>query len=65
MALSLHEAAKSGNLEEVKRLIQQDPQLVNCRGNGCFGYTPLHYASCKGHVGVAAWLLRHGAHSTR
>lgn len=62
----IHEAAKNGNLEVVKRLIRQDPQVVHKvvvynHGYEDHGSTPLHYACEGGHTGVAAYLLSHGA----
>lgn len=55
----LHDAAKAGNLEEVRRLAQLDPQLVRHRDALC--RTALHCACEEGHVAVAACLLDHGA----
>lgn len=60
MALSpINEPARIGNLEEVRRRIQQEPQLVQSRDEcGC---TPLFWALEGGQVEVAAWLLDQGA----
>ena len=59
MALSIHDAAKQGNLEEVTRLIQEDPEILDSV-NGS-GSTALHYASAYGHVEVVSYLLDQGA----
>ena len=59
MALSIHDAARQGNLEEVMRLIQEDPEIVNATDED--GNTALHLASFKGHVDVVSYLLDQGA----
>ncbi|XP_078612807.1 uncharacterized protein LOC144882700 [Branchiostoma floridae x Branchiostoma japonicum] len=54
----LFRAAGDGDVETVKRLIQQRVD-VNCVGN--FSATPLRNAASGGHVGVAELLLKAGA----
>jgi len=48
---TIHEAAKQGNLAAVKRLLDQDPSLVNHRDSD--GNTPLHWAACHGRTIIA------------
>ena len=59
MALSIHNAAKQGNLEEVMRLIQEDPEIVDVPNEN--DESALHLASFNGHVEVVSYLLDHGA----
>lgn len=54
----LHEAAKSGDLEDVRELIKQG---VSVHSTNSEGATPLHWAAFKGHVDVARELLKRGA----
>ncbi|HEY3324824.1 MAG TPA: ankyrin repeat domain-containing protein [Planctomycetota bacterium] len=55
----IHAAAKSGNLEAVKKFLSADPKLVNARTQ--LKDTPLHWtASCK-QPAVAKYLLSQGA----
>jgi hypothetical protein len=51
-------AARSGRLEEVKRLLDQGAD-VNARG--MWGLTPLIWASSKGHLAVVNLLVQRGA----
>jgi hypothetical protein len=53
-------AAHDGDLAEVERLVGLDPGLLDARYYDQ-GWTPLMFASREGHVGVARWLLDHGA----
>ena len=57
----IHSAARRGNLNRVKALLNQGVP-VNSRNEG--GYTPLHFATYSGpvRVNVAQELLRRGAH---
>jgi len=59
MALPIHEAAKRGDLDEVMRLVQGDPELVITIDDR--EKTALHHACWNGHVGVARYLLDRGA----
>ena len=54
----LHEAAKSGDLEDVRELLAQG---VSVHSTNSEGATPLHWAAFKGHVDVARELLKQGA----
>jgi ankyrin repeat protein len=53
----LIEAVREINLPEVRRLLR-DGADVNA---SCYGWTPLTWASMKGHVQVVKELLEHGA----
>ncbi|KAL7842917.1 hypothetical protein SRHO_G00246060 [Serrasalmus rhombeus] len=48
-------AAEKNRLATVKRLLESDPSLVNCRDDD--GYTPLHRAAYSGHLSIASVLL--------
>ena len=54
----LIEAAKSGNLAEVERLIAQGAS-VDAKDN--YGWTPLHWAAAKGHEAVCKLLIANNA----
>jgi len=54
----LHEAAKDGDVSEVKELLSKGAE-VNAKTTG--GFTPLHYAAWKGHLDVVKELLAKGA----
>ena len=56
--LPIHHAARTGDLDRVKELIEGNPQIINRRdGDG----TPLHLAACSGHKDVVIYLLSKGA----
>ncbi len=54
----LHAAVRSGNIEEVRRLLDEgrDPNALGARRQ-----TPLHAAAGMGHVAIAQLLLERGA----
>ena len=54
----LHEAAKNGNLSEVRELLDAGIDVNSINGEGA---TPLHWAAFKGHIDVARLLLKRGA----
>jgi serine/threonine-protein phosphatase 6 regulatory ankyrin repeat subunit B len=56
----IHDAAKGGNLEKVKALLKDNPELVNAKAYN--GWTPLHLAAAKGQKEVVELLLTHNAH---
>jgi ankyrin repeat protein len=55
----IHEAARKGDLNKVKSLLQSDPKLVSDVDSK--GDTPLHVAALHGEVAVAQALLDAGA----
>ena len=55
----LIDAAKRGDLEEVKDILRAHPEIINQRDEG--GATALHHAAFGGHQTVAELLLEHGA----
>ena len=57
----IHEAAKVGDLEKVKALLKDNPELVSNRNTIYLNYTPLHYATHWGHKDVAELLLANKA----
>jgi len=57
----IHAAARRGDLEEVMRLVQQDPEVVNIPRGGASGSTALHSAAQNGHLEVVCYLLDQGA----
>jgi ankyrin repeat protein len=58
----IHDAARKGDVAEVRRLLRHDPKLVNLVETGITGgVMPLHYAAEKGHKAVVELLLASGA----
>jgi len=58
-ALSIHEAAKAGNLELAKKILALDKGQLNAKDS--LGYTPLHWSLIRAQWPVAAYLLDAGA----
>lgn len=52
-------AAKAGNVEKLRLLLDADPNVINARDTD--GSTALHCATWKGHQAVVDHLLRAGA----
>lgn len=61
MECQLLEAAKSGDLEAIQRLLTSYPQIVNCRDLDGRHSTPLHFAAGYNRVSIVEYLLDHGA----
>ena len=55
----IHEAAKRGDLEKVRTLVEGDPALVEAKDKG--GETPLHWAAVSGNLDLVRFLLDKGA----
>ena len=55
----IHHAVKSGNLNQVKELLNQG---VHVNSRNAHGWTPLHWAAWMGHLNIVQELLRRGAH---
>jgi Tol biopolymer transport system component len=61
-AAEIHEAARNGDLEKVKKLLAADPRLADAQDDD--GLTPLSWATRGVHVEVAKYLMEHGADVT-
>jgi len=55
----IHEAAKRGELEKVRSLVDGDPALIAAKDKG--GETPLHWAAFSGSPDLVRFLLDKGA----
>jgi hypothetical protein len=55
----IHDAAVNGNLEKVKALLKENPNLVFSKDD--IGKTPLHHAALLGHKGMVELLLANKA----
>jgi ankyrin repeat protein len=60
--LDIFAAAGLGRLDDVKRLLKDDPKRLNARDSG--GDTPLHWAAATGQKAVAELLLERGAEAS-
>nr|7TBO_A Chain A, D12 LOV2-DARPin fusion [synthetic construct]7TBO_B Chain B, D12 LOV2-DARPin fusion [synthetic construct] len=58
LILALLEAAKKGQIEEVRRLLELGADANGADGTGT---TPLHLAAYSGHLEIVEVLLKHGA----
>ncbi len=56
--MTILEAAQNGDLDLVKKILEQDPQAVH---QGKPGEQAIHYASWFGHAAIVEELLLHGA----
>src|SRR5215213_6306050 len=59
VALTIFEAAATGKINNILRLLARDPQLVNAYAND--GFQALGLASYFGHFDVADYLIKAGA----
>jgi tankyrase len=57
----LLEASKAGDLELVKKIVNLNSHIVNCRDLDGRHSTPLHFAAGYNRVGVVEFLLNNGA----
>ncbi len=55
----IHTAAKNGDLDKVKSLLETNPELINAKDNK--GFTPLHSAVSKGRKSIVTYLVTQGA----
>jgi hypothetical protein len=56
----IDDAAQNGDLEKVKALLKDNPDLVSSKDK--WGRTPLHLAARNGHKDVAELLRQYGGH---
>ncbi len=55
VASQIHAAAYQGNLEEIRKLVREDPGVVSQTDSE--GKTALHHAALKGHLEIVKFLL--------
>ena len=61
LAPQIIEAAARGDLEKIKAILKNNPELLNTKKGNAFGSTPLHFAAYNGRTEVAQYLLSTGA----
>ncbi|NIS71741.1 MAG: hypothetical protein GTO12_23250 [Proteobacteria bacterium] len=54
----IHEAVRDGDIDKIKTLADENPEMVNAKDNN--GWTPLHHAAALGHGEVIEFLLAKG-----
>jgi ankyrin repeat protein len=59
--LTIFQAVEIGDVDEVAKLLDAEPYLLEARHEGRADVTPLAVAAQEGHVGVAKLLLERGA----
>ena len=59
--IRLLEAARSGELDVVRAIVEKHPHFVNCRDLDGRQSTPLHFAAGYNRIEVVEYLLDHGA----
>ncbi len=57
---NIHEAARTNDVERLRKLIAETPALIN-QPDAAFGATPLHWAALRGHAEATKLLLAQGA----
>lgn len=57
---AIFEAAKTGDLDKVRKLVREDASVVNEK-DAAFGATPLHWAALRRYQDVVAYLVSAGA----
>lgn len=57
----IHDAAKNGDLEKIKALLKDNPDLVSSKDTNNIGATPLYVAATFGHKDVMELLLANKA----
>src|SRR5207247_6422498 len=55
LAAGIHDAARKGDLEKVRALLEVNPELLRAQDKD--GFSPLHLAAWKGHKEVVELLL--------
>ena len=55
MDTPFHQAARDGDVDQIRELLQQGKYQVNCTDNN--GWTPLHWACDNGCLGVVRVLV--------
>jgi 7,8-dihydropterin-6-yl-methyl-4-(beta-D-ribofuranosyl)aminobenzene 5'-phosphate synthase len=59
LATDIHQAAKDGDLDTLKALLEKDPTLANARNES--EETPLHMAATGGHLDIVKFLIEKGS----
>jgi ankyrin repeat protein len=59
-AKAIHEAAQTGNADEVKAILSEDPAMIEAR-DPLYGDTPLHSAAYSGQAEMVKFLISLGA----
>lgn len=60
----IFEACKRGDVESVKWLVYENPELVHARDSKFYDSTPLHHAANGGHLDICKVLIAKGASMT-